>query len=679
MPRIRMRPASSPVQVGKNLRLPLDPIRDGYCVGSGLTTTGGITSTQTALTLAAAEDFQNGQAITVAGAGAAGALLRTTIVSGGGTVNLVLAAAAGTTVAGALVTHDDSAGLTSACSDAVAANRPVRLSQGTYMLGANVTLPSGLSMRGVGRKYTILRAVVGVSGGGILQAVNDVNTMDLRYFTVDGNSANAEGIYCPYSAGGATDVTIQRVTVQNTGGLNNSGIDMGTVSTRTRVEGCLLTGCSGPGVALGEPTDAIVRGCIFSGNLANPSNAGGSIADLNIAYIWHRVTISDCHFYDSGQAFAYTAFIQANQSGGASGLCEELSISNCVCATTGFHGILIYQNQAAGDIEGVDITGCQVRGAGASNGSGSGIYVFNAAGGTMNGIAVTGCTVDQSGGYGIEVQSCTNVSVSGCQAMNGADPGFYMGNLVGFSVTGCTSKNGAGALGFEITNCSDGTISGCTATGNDWGGIGIENCTGVTISGNTSSGNGVGPTVGAGAWENSGIYLDATTSHCTVVGNTCRNQSRVSGSANVRAGIRLYGATYCLVQGNVCTDTQGTKTQDYGVYEDNGANENTIQGNDLRGNLTGALSLVGASTTASGNRGYNPVGALAAPAIPATTVAQTNTFAVRTRVFVTGGTVAALAINGTATGLTSGSFELDPGETITLTYSAAPTWTWFGL
>lgn len=75
------------------------------CTVASATTTGSITSGTNTLTLAAASTFANGQGITVAGAGAAGAALNTTISSGGGTVNLVLVANASTTVSGATTTH----------------------------------------------------------------------------------------------------------------------------------------------------------------------------------------------------------------------------------------------------------------------------------------------------------------------------------------------------------------------------------------------------------------------------------------------------------------------------------------------------------------------------------------------------------------------------------------------
>lgn len=70
---------------------------------------------------------------------------------------------------------------------------------------------------------------------------------------------------------------------------------------------------------------------------------------------------------------------------------------------------------------------------------------------------------------------------------------------------------------------------------------------------------------------------------------------------------------------------------------------------------------------------------LAAPAIPATGTALTNDFGVPARVFVAGGTVTNIAVSGVDTGLTSGMVMVAPGETIALTYTAAPTWTWLGI
>ncbi len=96
------------------------------------------------------------------------------------------------------------------------------------------------------------------------------------------------------------------------------------------------------------------------------------------------------------------------------------------------------------------------------------------------------------------------------------------------------------------------------------------------------------------------------------------------------------------------------------------------------------------SNTSSQFSAYSPGGgiawtntqALTAPAIPASTVAQRNYFMFGAEVYITGGTVTAISLTGTtgsptATGITSGRVKVPAGWSITLTYSSAPTWTWF--
>lgn len=65
------------------------------------------------------------------------------------------------------------------------------------------------------------------------------------------------------------------------------------------------------------------------------------------------------------------------------------------------------------------------------------------------------------------------------------------------------------------------------------------------------------------------------------------------------------------------------------------------------------------------------------PAVPASTTPVTNNFGSIADVYITGGTVTAIAVNGNATGLTTGVVRVPTGATIALTYSVAPTWKWF--
>jgi hypothetical protein len=74
------------------------------CITSSVITAGTITSGSTSLTVGTGTGINNGDYVTVAGAGVAGANLITTVSSGGGTSTLILVASASTGVVDAKVT-----------------------------------------------------------------------------------------------------------------------------------------------------------------------------------------------------------------------------------------------------------------------------------------------------------------------------------------------------------------------------------------------------------------------------------------------------------------------------------------------------------------------------------------------------------------------------------------------
>jgi hypothetical protein len=90
--------------------------------------------------------------------------------------------------------------------------------------------------------------------------------------------------------------------------------------------------------------------------------------------------------------------------------------------------------------------------------------------------------------------------------------------------------------------------------------------------------------------------------------------------------------------------------------------------------------------TFSGGFSTQGVPAITTPAIPATTVAVTNTTGVDVMVYLTSGgaAVTVIKINGVTTGLnlgtattSSASYYLPAGSTTSMTYaSTAPTWVW---
>lgn len=69
--------------------------------------------------------------------------------------------------------------------------------------------------------------------------------------------------------------------------------------------------------------------------------------------------------------------------------------------------------------------------------------------------------------------------------------------------------------------------------------------------------------------------------------------------------------------------------------------------------------------------------AVTPPAVPASGTPQTNNNPYDVVVTLAGGTVTAVVVNGiTLATATGGSFVVPATKSITLTYSAAPTWTW---
>jgi hypothetical protein len=213
----------------------------------------------------------------------------------------------------------------------------------------------------------------------------------------------------------------------------------------------------------------------------------------------------------------------------------------------------------------------------------------------------------------------------------------------------CWTSGRLGASGYGILLGGAGTINGIEFIGhralnNNRDGAMIETGTDWVFNGGTFAGNSA-----AVANTYDGIAIAANISGFSIQG--------------VRAG-----------NGSGMPDTQR-----YGIVVNTGSSNNyRIIGNDLRGNQTDRLydGGTGSVKVIKNNLGYNPVGDVFSPAIPASTVAYTNAYGQDCQVTIYDGTVTVININGTVTGLTTGTFIVPAGGTITITYSAAPTWTW---
>lgn len=81
----------------------------------------------------------------------------------------------------------------------------------------------------------------------------------------------------------------------------------------------------------------------------------------------------------------------------------------------------------------------------------------------------------------------------------------------------------------------------------------------------------------------------------------------------------------------------------------------------------------------SGINGFNPL-AISTPAMPASGISIVNSEGVRCTVYLSGGNVSGIAVNGQSLppGLVSGAFDLEPGDSISVSYTSLPQWKWIG-
>jgi len=108
-------------------------------------------------------------------------------------------------------------------------------------------------------------------------------------------------------------------------------------------------------------------------------------------------------------------------------------------------------------------------------------------------------------------------------------------------------------------------------------------------------------------------------------------------------------------------------------------NNTTVEGNDFINTtfpIGGAQNPDNALNVIRNNRGVVPP-PISQPGVPGSSVAFANPFAHPCRVYISGGTIAGINIEGVSTGITSGHVGiLNPAETISIVYSATPTWSW---
>ena len=190
------------------------------------------------------------------------------------------------------------------------------------------------------------------------------------------------------------------------------------------------------------------------------------------------------------------------------------------------------------------------------------------------------------------------------------------------TVTNCQAKDNAASHGIQFNGCADAQAIGNVCTGNGLSGLDFYNSPGGASVGNYCYNNAV-----------RGIEIDSGSSDHRSVADRCAGNSAARISV-FRSGYVHLLEPYCLnnnqaggdggirfwtdtgggdttdsdngrVIGGRCTDSQGTKTQTYGIAIQTGTAGIALRDVDLEGNLTGAVSTPdGAVTFAEGCAGY---------------------------------------------------------------------------
>jgi len=193
--------------------------------------------------------------------------------------------------------------------------------------------------------------------------------------------------------------------------------------------------------------------------------------------------------------------------------------------------------------------------------------------------------------------------------------------------------------------------------------------------------------IGGSSWRSPGHGFQLIGVENSVIGGGLTVQSAGYGSGVTSYNaIQLEDCLNTIINGLRAFDPESPKTQGYGVNETGASNRTQVLNSNLRDNAIGALSLVGSESYGRDVLGYNPVGYISPdPTWGTSPWTYTNKDTVREDIYITvasPGDVSAITKNGQNLPLpgTEPTYicQLEPGESITITYTTAGTLKRFG-
>jgi parallel beta-helix repeat protein len=546
--------------------------------------------------------------------------------------------------------------LADACSDATITDCTAYHG---YDQGVSLWLCSGITVKGC--------VCIAAGWAGISLTASDECTVtgciiDSSYYRIP--SDNGSG--CGIAIEGGVSNTVTGCRVQNTYSdavrLTSSPIAFGAGGGSAPTLGAFTAAATAAGASIQVSSSASLqvngRYSIQDGQFSEPVTVSSVVDGTHVTFSAPTVYSHKSGVYISnrigcGNILAGNVLYEPQNGSGfnVSGHVRDIIKGNTIYGVSGGNGIaLTYSEQGSGAYTGGD--GSLVEGNSiTANTGGPGIATDSVAGLQICGNRITG----QSTQPAISAKGLTDAQVCG--------------NFVSdtTAAAGIFLQNGT----LSGTVCSKVTISGNVVQRLSNEGIIILNGDSLTITGNVATSCG----------GNAGINPRGVT-RSEISGNIC--------NANHGAGIQLdnNGSNYCLynqVTGNTCRDdgsgynvtTGASWTSAYGIRETGNSDYNVFEFNEMD-TSSSQLTITGTHSAARRNSisGSLLPPAVTTPGVPATTVAQQNATGHDVFAYIAGGTVTAITVGSTATGITTGMVFVPAGQTITLTYSAAPTWTW---
>lgn len=280
-------------------------------------------------------------------------------------------------------------------------------------------------------------------------------------------------------------------------------------------------------------------------------------------------------------------------------------------------------------------------------------------------------TTNSGGGEGFHAtfDLSTNGVFEACECSGGTNTatGFSANQSTNIVYVACIGRNMGAGHGFTIYDCAGVRYDNCIAYQNGTAGFNAENSVDVRYTACRSG----GAIVDNGSWPYSAGQLIGNTGNGFTINNTVNvTLSGCLSNRNGSNGLQILS----VASGAGVIQVIGGEFSNNGVDGISGGFSDVLRvynGTVMVGNTTSPMR--------SASIDHGTTGSMTAAAIPASGTALANPYSIPCAVTISGGTVTAIAINGVTVAGTSGTFYLQPGNTITLTYSVAPTWTWVGM